>query len=102
MGNAPTGESIDARAVNVDRLADGEIVARSRQENRPVVDPQPDRVSVLEAVGFCPSLPAARSGTPERVLMASRSSSRVEPRLGTSQPRFLGVACVGRRPALAR
>jgi hypothetical protein len=38
MGNAPTGESIDARAVNVDRLADGEIVARSRQENRPVVD----------------------------------------------------------------
>jgi hypothetical protein len=41
MGNAPTGESIDARAVNVDRLADGEIVARSRQENRPVADPLP-------------------------------------------------------------
>lgn len=29
MGIAPTGKPIDVRAVNVDRLADGKIVARS-------------------------------------------------------------------------
>ena len=51
MGNAPTGESIDARAVNVDRLADGEIVARSRQEKRPVVDPPSDTCPEVSGVG---------------------------------------------------